>query len=99
MPFVHNATDVDFNDAYAGVGVHIPAGRAVEISPEAARHIFGWCDPDKEPYLARLGWIRLATDIPEGLKKLDQFRITEGPVAMPDNTGVVALPIQRGKRA
>jgi len=49
----------------------------VQLPLEAARHIFGYGDDNKEPYLASLGLCLTANEIPDGLKRLANFVITE----------------------
>lgn len=71
----------------------------VQISLAAAKHIFGYTDQNKEPYLARLGWVRLHSELKQGLAKLDQFEInTELPQqdrSLPSAVGVVPLHVER----
>jgi hypothetical protein len=75
--YVTSRRDETFEDGYAGIRYAFVPGKTVEIPVEAARHIFGYGDADKEPYLARLGWIRTKNDLPEGVKLLNLFEISE----------------------
>lgn len=75
--FVTNTTHKAFEDGFSGVRYRFAPGHKVEIPVEVARHIFGYGDPDKEPYLVRLGWIETKNDLPEGILKLAQFEIAE----------------------
>jgi hypothetical protein len=75
--FVTNNSDTPLHDGYCGVFYDFKVGETLEIPVEAARHIFGYGDDDKQPYLARLGWARTSNDIPEGLKRLDQWSFSD----------------------
>jgi hypothetical protein len=56
-----------------------PVGETVEIPAEAAQHIFGIGDDNKEMYLSRLGIIQTKNDIPNGLKALERIEISATP--------------------
>ena len=56
-----------------------PVGETVEVPVEAVRHIFGHGDPDKVPYMSRLALIQTQKDIPDGLKILEKFEISDQP--------------------
>ena len=71
--FVTNNSDKKLKDGYAGVFYNFPKGETVEIPINVARHIFGYGDENKEPYLARLGWIITANDLETGLAILAQW--------------------------
>lgn len=58
-----------------------PVGETVEAPEEAVRHIFGHGEVDKEHIMARLAIIKTRNDIPEGLKILSKFEITDRPPA------------------
>ena len=62
---------------YRGKDVSFPTNETVEIPLEAARHILGYGDNNKEPYLASLGLCLTSNEIPDGLKKLANFVIVE----------------------
>jgi hypothetical protein len=100
MVYVTNRSDKEHEDGFAGVRYTFPPGESVQVPEEAARHIFGYGEEDKEPHLARLGWIRLKTELPEGLKRLEQFQITvDLPKEHHSLSPVVAqvpLPARRG---
>lgn len=74
---VVNRSDEELEDGFAGVRYRFPVGEPVEIPVEAARHIFGYGEEDREPFLVRLGWIETRNDLPKGLKRLNKFEITE----------------------
>ena len=79
--------------------ITFPAGESVEIPVNAAKHIFGFGAENKEPYLARLGFIRLHSDIEQGLEKLAKFEITselpQQDRSLPSAVGVVALHVEK----
>jgi hypothetical protein len=77
MVWVTNTTSVDHKDTYAFEVFHFPAKKSVEIDEDKARHFFGYQMSDRAPVLARLGWALTMNDLPDGLKKLDRFVITE----------------------
>jgi len=94
--YVTNRRDEVFEDGYSGVRYTFVPGKATEIPVEAARHIFGYGEEDKEPYLCRLGWIKTKNDLPEGIKLLRLFEISEtkndGRLLSPAFVGQVPLP-------
>jgi len=57
--FVTNNSDSPLKDGFAGVQYQFKVGETVEIPVEAAAHIFGYGNDNKELYLARLGWERV----------------------------------------
>lgn len=98
--YVTNRSDQEHEDSFAGVRYTFPPGKSIPIPEGAARHIFGYGEEDKEPHLVRLGWIRLKSELKDGLKKLEQFQITvEPPKEHHSLSPVVAqvpLPARRG---
>ena len=77
--FVTNHSDKKLTDGLGGVFYEFPKGKTVEIPEEVARHIFGYGEKDKEPYLARLGWIKTHNELDDGLKILEQWEISPEP--------------------
>lgn len=76
MVFVTNNTDEELVDGYHGIVYEFKPGETVEIPEDAASHIFGYGIEDKEPFLARLGWIKTRNDLKEGIKRLSKFEIS-----------------------
>jgi len=74
--FITNNSDIEFKDGYNGQFFDFKKGKTVQVPETVAKHVFGWGDEDKEPYLARLGWIKTKSDIGDGIAKLEQFEIT-----------------------
>lgn len=97
--YVTNNTPDKLTVMFAYKELEFPPGKTVEVADEAARHIFGYGDNNKEPYLARLGWIRLHSELEQGMEKLSKFDIqTEAPEqnrSLPSAVGVVPLLVEK----
>ena len=74
---VTNTGKEAFEDGYAGERYVFEPGKSVSIPFEAAVHIFGHRQDNKEDTLARLGWVVTHKDLPEGLKRLAKFKIED----------------------
>jgi hypothetical protein len=70
---VTNNGDQLLQDRYDGTDFLFQPGASINIPEEAARHIFGFGDPDKLPYLVRQGWARSSDKLNEGLSVLKNF--------------------------
>ena len=77
--FVTNNSDKVWKDGYAGKFYIFGKGETVEIPIEVATHVFGYGDDNKEPYLARLGWITTANDLDKGLELLSKWELSTEP--------------------
>jgi hypothetical protein len=77
LVYVTNKTDKPLVVDYGCQDINFPVGDCVKISLEAARHIFGYQHENKEPFMASLGFTTTTNDIPEGLKYLAKFEISE----------------------
>ena len=77
--FVRNNSENHFSDALNGVVYNFAPGVEIEIPEVAAKHIFGYGDDDKEPYLVRLGWMKMNTDFPMAMEKLGKFSFSREP--------------------
>ena len=77
--FVTNTWDKPISFDYAFKLYEFPVGKTVEIPEEAARHLFGYGQEDKEPFMTRLGLFKTRADIPDGLKILSKFVVTDEP--------------------
>ena len=97
--FVTNKSSKTFKDRHHGKDYSFDVGQTVEIPLAAAQHIFGFQDSNKEPYLARMGFLRFSHEIEEGLARLAQFDISlQPPVkvsSLPSADGVVTLPVEK----
>ena len=98
--YVTNNSDKELVATFSFESYKFPANETVALSPEAAQHIFGYGKENKEPYLARLGFIRLHSELEQALEKLSKFEIsTEPPTeknrSLPSAVGVVPLRVER----
>lgn len=97
--YVTNTGDTKLRDGCGGVFYDFPKDETVEIPLDAAKHIFGYMNPNKEPFLSRLGWVRSFAEIDKGFEKLAEFKISEQPPernrSLPSAVGVVALHVER----
>jgi len=97
--YVTNRGDTKLRDGFAGTFYEFKKDETVEIPLDAAKHIFGYMNPNKEPYLARLGWIRSIAELDKGLEKLAEFELSEQAPEMnrslPSAVGVVPLHVEK----
>ena len=77
--FVTNLTEKKLIDGFAGVKYTFKPGEPLEVPIEVAKHVFGYGDENKEPYLARLGWIRTTNDLEDGLAILEKWVFSDRP--------------------
>ena len=96
--WVTNRTEEELTVEFAFKQYEFRPNEPVQISLAAAKHIFGYTEVNKEPYLARLGWVRLHSELKQGLERLAKFQITdESPVqdrSLPSAVGVVPLHVE-----
>jgi hypothetical protein len=71
--FVCNNGSEPFSDALDGTVYHFEPNKVVEIPEVAAKHIFGYGDDNKEPYLIRLGWMKMSNQFNMAMEKLGHF--------------------------
>ena len=71
--FVTNNGTESFVDSFDGTKYTFEPKAELEIPEIVAKHIFGYGDDNKEPYLVRLGWMKMSTDFPIAMEKLGQF--------------------------
>ena len=99
LVFVTNNSETKLTAEYAYEEYKFPVGTTVALSPQAARHIFGYGDDNKEPYLSRLGFIRLHSELDEALERLSKFEISDQPPqqnrSLPSAVGVVPLHVEK----
>lgn len=97
--YVTNNSDKKLESSYAYKQYVFPVGVSVELPVDAARHIFGYGANNKEPYLSYLGFIRLHSELEEGLERLAKFEITSEPPqqnrSLPSAVGVVPLHVEK----
>jgi len=80
---VTNNNTFDLVDRYDGQDFTFPAGATVALGEDAARHIFGFGEADKIPYLARQGWVRNSGEIEAGMQKLNGFSFASYETPLP----------------
>ena len=95
--FVTNRSDVPLTIGYNAVMYEFKKNVPVEIPYEGAVRLFGYEQEDKEPVLVRFGWIKLHSELEEGLKILSRCEITtEKPhSSQPAAVGVVPLRVEK----
>mgnify|MGYP003385337456 CR=1 FL=1 len=103
---VTNTGAFDLIDRFAGEDYVFPAGKSLEISEDAARHIFGFGDHEKRPYLVRLGWLKFSQDYDDAMQKMGAFVFgASGPEVEEDlseaenEQGLAPLQIGAGEEA
>ena len=92
--FVTNRSDTDLTVGFDGVTYEFKKNRTVELPYEGAVRLFGYKQQDREHILVRYGWITLHSELELGIKKVDQFVITETKetdTLLPSRVGVVPL--------
>lgn len=99
--FVTNNSGQPLKDGYAGVVYEFPIGQTVEIPEEVANHIFGYGVENKEPYLARLGWIHTKNEVESGMARLNRWKISSEPPEKNQSLSplVERVPLPASKRA
>jgi len=75
--FVRNNGENTFSDSFNGTVYEFAPQREVEIPLVVATHIFGYGDDNKEPYLVRLGWMKMNTDFGIAMERLSQFSFSK----------------------
>jgi len=95
--FVTNRSEVPLTVGYDGTLYEFKKNVSVELPYEGAVRLFGHEQEDKEPILVRYGWIKLHSELEEGLKILSRFEITtEKPnSSQPSAVGVVPLRVEK----
>ena len=79
--FVTNQGSQSLRAKYVTQWFDFPPSQSVEVPLEVAKHIFGYGEDDKEPYLIRLGWMKMNTDYERAKERLSQFVFSRQPVA------------------
>ena len=99
LVYVTNKSGKKLEMSYAYKMYEFPVDETVQVPLEAAKHIFGHGVVNKEPYLVALGFIRLHSELDEGLERLAKFEITSEPPqqdrSLPSAVGVVPLHVEK----
>lgn len=108
MLTVTNSNDFDFIGRHNGQDYQFPSGKTTALPDEAACHIFGVGNANKEEVLVRHGWIKSADGIKNALKILNKFsfnvadQLTAGEIIDPvvengaEETEHGSAPMQTG---
>jgi hypothetical protein len=92
MIYVTNRGSQPLVDHFDGQRFEFAPHKTVAIEPVVARHIFGYGDDNKIPYLVRLGWMKMNTDLDKAMSRLKDFSFTDAPVK---NDHLSALVVER----
>jgi len=85
---VTNGTPETIEGRFNSEDYEFPPGEAVDISIEAARHIFAFGEEDKSRALARLGWVKTTLELKAAMARL-------GKVVFGDVPGIEVAQIKR----
>jgi hypothetical protein len=103
MIFVTNKGSDTLVGKYVDQRIEFPPNKSVPVEPVVARHIFGYGDDNKIPYLVRLGWMKMNTDYEKAMGKLKEFVFTDAPIKSDHLSALVvdrvAAPPLRGRGA
>ena len=101
MIYVTNNTQEPLKDGFGGVFYDFLPGTTVEVPEDVAKHIFGYNDPDKAPYLARLGWVKNTSEMQVGLERLAKWDLSTQPPKKNQSLSplVERVPLPSNKRA
>jgi hypothetical protein len=89
MVWVTNKSDEFLNLQWGEKNYSFSPNRSTEIPDELAPIFFGHGLEDKFPILVRLGWTKMATDVPKALERLNKFVISENQPQTYHNTSPV----------
>ena len=71
--WVTNNSEHDLEDGYDGIRYKFAKGQSTEVPAVVVRHVFGYGDDNKRPYLQRLGWYINSDGYEKALERLYQF--------------------------
>ena len=104
MLFCTNKNDFHHEDSYDGKLYVFPPNEKVELSEEAARHMFGFQEDDFTAILHRKGWgfkynpdSKKYEDDPDGIKKLKKFVFTQAVLVEKPVGGDEKIEVVPGK--
>lgn len=89
MVWVTNTSDEFLTQQWDGKSYSFPPKKSVELTEGLAQSLFGYGLNDKFPILVRLGWTKMATDVPLALARLNKFVISENQPQTYHNTSPV----------
>lgn len=77
--YVRNNSQDSLSDSFDGIKYDFLPGKEIELPEIAAKHIFGYDDDNKEPYLVRLGWMKMSNEFDAAMQKLGKFSFSKEP--------------------
>jgi len=77
--YVRNNSQDSLSDSFDGIKYDFLPGKEIEMPEIAAKHIFGYDDDNKEPYLVRLGWMKMSNEFDAAMQKLGKFSFSKEP--------------------
>jgi hypothetical protein len=77
--YVRNNSQDTLSDSFDGVKYDFIPGKEIELPEVVAKHIFGYGDDNKEPYLVRLGWMKMSNEFDAAMQKLCKFSFSKEP--------------------
>jgi hypothetical protein len=77
--FIRNNSPHILTDGFNGTQYAFEPGKEVEVPEVVAKHVFGYGDDNKEPYLVRLGWMKMSNQFDIAMDKLKQFSFSREP--------------------
>lgn len=100
MVWVTNTSDEFLTQHWDGKPYSFPPKKSVELSEALAQALFGYGLEDKFPILVRLGWTKVATDVPLAMARLNKFVISETQPQTYHNTSPVVerVPLPASRR-
>ena len=75
---VTNRSAIHLDDRFDGVDYSFPKGSTVAINEDAARHIFGFGEPEKTTNLVRLGWMKSNKEYEDAMAIMAGFVFSVG---------------------
>lgn len=81
--WVTNNSEQDLIDGYDGKRYTFASGAFIEVPDVVVRHVFGYGDDNKRPYLQRLGWFLTSDGYDKALIRLNQFSFSSEKPSAP----------------
>ena len=82
MIIVRNGSDETVVARFQGQDFKFPAGEDTPCDEDAARHIFGYGDANKDSALLRLGWIRPGEPKDSAIARLNKIVFKQATVTI-----------------
>lgn len=94
--FVTNNGQQTFVDSFDGTKYTFEPKKELEVPEVVAKHIFGYGDDNKEPYLVRLGWMKMSNQFNMAMERLGTFSFSKEsslPKQEPAKTVHLSAPV------